>query len=182
MCQVEQRHRFVVLECSFQQPGAKRRGVRRPGVTEPEAVLDFAKVVGPGVLAVAILSQCLAGNAQLQRQVGDDVVHVLVCILIEQRDVHRIRVVLHNFQRLLDLERAVVTLRVSKRDVEVIERNKCTIHYVSVRLGHCNGNRIFFCSSGAAAAAEPNAVGEQEFRLNGRRIIPAADALEIAGW
>jgi hypothetical protein len=49
-----------MLERSLQQPGAKRRGVRRPGIKETEAVLDFAKAVGAGVLAVAILGQRLA--------------------------------------------------------------------------------------------------------------------------
>jgi hypothetical protein len=69
--QVEQHQRFVMLERPLQQPEAQRRGVGRPGITEPKAVLDFAKVVGSGVLAVAILSQCFAGDAQLQGQVRD---------------------------------------------------------------------------------------------------------------
>jgi hypothetical protein len=70
--QVEQHHGFVMLERSVQQTRAKYRGVRGLGILETETVLDFAKVVGPGVLAVAMPGHCLAVNAQLQRQVCDD--------------------------------------------------------------------------------------------------------------
>jgi len=54
-----------MLERSVYQPRARNGGVRGRGITEPEAVLDFAKVVRPSVLAIAvIMPSCGTSNSK----------------------------------------------------------------------------------------------------------------------
>jgi len=67
----QQREWAVVLQSALGEPGQQRVEIRRLSIAEADVRLDFAQVVGSGVLSIAVLNKGRGWQSQLESQVGN---------------------------------------------------------------------------------------------------------------